>query len=447
MSFPTETLPEVIRRFCEEGATANRVPVEFFTIPALVAAGSAVGTSRRLEVKRGWTFPANVFAAIVAHTGAGKSPAQAAALAPMEKLQAELARQFEQNWRSFEDELSQWESKDRKERGLKPKPPKMGEILIKDTTVEALVEAHANNPRGLLMVQDELTAWALSLNQYRGGKGADRQHFLSLWAGAPVKVNRKTKHPLIIENPHVSIIGAIPPSVLHQLTDERSEGEDGFIHRILFAYPDLPPGEWTEKVISESTWRSYEDLFHALFKLFADLDGRPEIVKLSPEAKSLWVEKFERTEVEKWHFANTFSPLRGPWAKMPSQAGRIALILHCCKVVLGEAQDFVLDRETMAQAWLLVDYFKDHARRVYRSLTQTPEDRRAEAIMIWVKKRGGEASIRDIYTHEVAGCRSAKEVEQAINRLVEQGVGELVTSKKASGQQTKIFRLIQFVNN
>ena len=56
--------------------------------------------------------------------------------------------------------------------------------------------------------------------------------------GSPTKIDRKSepRRPLIVTDPFVSIIGCIPPAKLAAL-DDGNDGEDGFIHRILFAYP------------------------------------------------------------------------------------------------------------------------------------------------------------------------------------------------------------------
>jgi hypothetical protein len=67
------------------------------------------------------------------------------------------------------------------------------QLYTTDATLEALIQLLHQNPRGLLFVRDELTAWVLGMNQYRGGRGADRQQWLSLWNGADLIVHRKIR--------------------------------------------------------------------------------------------------------------------------------------------------------------------------------------------------------------------------------------------------------------
>ena len=63
--------------------------------------------------------------------------------------------------------------------GKKPKPgppPRPKRIDVNDVTMECLINLLADNPRGLVMVQDELAGFLSGMNQYKGGKGSDRAY-------------------------------------------------------------------------------------------------------------------------------------------------------------------------------------------------------------------------------------------------------------------------------
>ena len=57
------------------------------------------------------------------------------------------------------------------------------EERLRDDYPEATLWVLEDNPRGLLMVQDEGVAWVRSMGQYKGGRGNDRQFWLSAWSG------------------------------------------------------------------------------------------------------------------------------------------------------------------------------------------------------------------------------------------------------------------------
>ena len=118
----------------------------------------------------------------------------------------------------------------------------------------------------MLVYRDELTGLVASLNQYKGGKGGDKQFWLTPWSSQDYTVNRKGKEPLRIERPFLSVIGNIPPDMLGDLADRRGR-EDGFIDRILFAYPDPVTVKWTDEVPDAKLEKKYVDACLKIGKL------------------------------------------------------------------------------------------------------------------------------------------------------------------------------------
>ena len=113
------------------------------------------------------------------------------------------------------------------ERPKKPEEPAMAQVFTTDGTLEALSVLLHQNRRGLAFVRDELTGWARAMNQYRSGRGADRQAWLSFWSGAEHLVNREgLKEALLLLDPFLCVAGCLPPDVLDELADERGR-EDG----------------------------------------------------------------------------------------------------------------------------------------------------------------------------------------------------------------------------
>ena len=73
----------------------------------------------------------------------------------------------------------------------------MPRIKVTDATIEAVAAILAGNPRGLLLVRDELAAWLGNLAKY--GEG-DRAFFLEAYGAHPYVVDRrKLAVPLRLE--------------------------------------------------------------------------------------------------------------------------------------------------------------------------------------------------------------------------------------------------------
>ena len=55
---------------------------------------------------------------------------------------------------------------------------------------ESLASLLGGSP-GISVIRDELSGWIASMDQYKGGKGAERQAYLSLWSSTALKIDRK----------------------------------------------------------------------------------------------------------------------------------------------------------------------------------------------------------------------------------------------------------------
>lgn len=450
--FPVEALPGPLQRMVLEVAQALPCPADFVGVPMLAVAGAAIGTSRVIQVKQGWREGARLYSGVVAEPGSKKSPALDHVIQPLMRRQLALKAEYDgakerhlQEVGRYERELAAWKEAVRKEAKdgggnpgempLKPEEPVMGQLIASDATLEAVAQLLAENPRGLLFFRDELTGWVRAMDAYRSGKGADRQAWLTFWSGGSYIVNRKSeKEPLVLTNPFVCVTGCLPPDVLGELSDERGR-EDGFIHRVLFAYPDPVPLSWSEAVISDATLQGYDAVVQALWGLKPgeDEEGRrvPQVLSFTPDAKALWVEWIED------HYREGADPLfppnlRGPWAKLEGYCARLALVLHLCRYVCCEAESEEVDRISVAGAATLVEYFKSHARRVYARLHATEDDQRVVLALTWIQKRGGTATARDLLRSNVAGVKTADDAQRLLRTLERRGYGKTKQGAKKS---------------
>jgi hypothetical protein len=290
---------------------------------------------------------------------------------------------------------------------------------------EAVADVHSKNPRGLVVVKDELSGWVASLNAYRQGKGDDKQFWLSVNSGSLVKVNRKgSPEPLIVRRPCVAIVGALTPSNLG--TIRGGNADDGWLDRILFSYPEAEaiPG-WTEEDIPADLIDDWSKAVHRLFSRPPMLDDRgrerPYLIHMDGRAKAIWVEWFN---AHKREMADEETPrsLIGPWSKLEGFTARLALILTCLHqaydpIDRGNPRD--VDALAMHGATKLCAYFKAHFRRARLDLAHRHDDGddMAERTLKWVIRHGlREFSGRD---HNRIFYRVPdEERELALNRLI-----------------------------
>ena len=116
-----------------------------------------------------------------------------------------------------------------------PPPPKPARGIINDATPEKVAEILSRDPRGSLMVHDELAGWLDGFERYNAGASA-RALFLSCWNGGHFLKDRVGKGKtdldaeIRIDNLALSILGGIQPDRLAKTRDLTS---DGLLQRIL----------------------------------------------------------------------------------------------------------------------------------------------------------------------------------------------------------------------
>lgn len=325
--FPLEALPSAIRQFVAEGAEALPGPYELLAIPALVAAGAAIGNACGIRLKEGWQEKPSLYAVVICNSGTMKSPALDHATFPVKQHQTDTRR----TWTS-------------------------------DVTVESLARLLTEHPRGLLVIRDELAGWVKAENQYKGGKGTDKEFYLSAWGGQSFVVDRVgaggKSTPLFIDRPFVSVVGGLPPDVLQEL-DQSAGIADGFFPRILFAWPDRFFPNWTDKTISRETTKQYETMFSDLYTLGNIATAETTYLGLALDAQEAFI------AWHKQHFSEAViqatSPfLEGCYDKLKGYCARLALIHALCT----NHRSLSVPLKSIEAAITLVAYFKTQALKV-----------------------------------------------------------------------------------
>ena len=82
--------------------------------------------------------------------------------------------------------------------------------MTSDATVEKLGEILNENPRGLLVLRDELSGWLRTLD--RSGREGDREFFLESWNGTgSYTFDRIGRGTVRVGSMTVSLFGGIQP--------------------------------------------------------------------------------------------------------------------------------------------------------------------------------------------------------------------------------------------
>jgi hypothetical protein len=188
--FPVDVFPPVLAAYCQEVSNATGTPPDFAAMAMLVTAGAAIGNSRALCIKENtWREGPRFYLALVGDPTSGKTPVMELVVKPYQEQQTRILKEFKDAMAAHESAKAEYERAVKQNRALPagqrvdlpivpPKPNKPKRFIVGDATVESLAPILEQNPRGLLMAQDEGVGWVRAMGQYKRGLGNDRQFWL-----------------------------------------------------------------------------------------------------------------------------------------------------------------------------------------------------------------------------------------------------------------------------
>ena len=263
--FPLELMGSMAP-WCNESAISANAPVDYVVGGLVAYVAGIVGNNLVVvpypENKPGWREPMILWGVIVGPPSSGKTPA----LQPLESALADIERKnrkvYREEMKKYEAEcddtkvhLSAWKAgclkakkdgediPERPAESFPPDKPTLERIRIGDITIEKLARLLGENPRGLFLSRDELSALIGNMERNARG-GTDRPHYLETYGAGTIIVDRVSEpEPIIVEQASLSIFGGIQPAKLEQMNTTE---EDGFHARFLYFFPEGVELVWCE---------------------------------------------------------------------------------------------------------------------------------------------------------------------------------------------------------
>jgi hypothetical protein len=398
------------------------------TISSALKLGSEVVASEAADYR----VPPNLYAALVARSGAKKSPvSRLLVTAPTTTIRRELAKA---HTRALQD----WTEQNRNVKpSERPDPPRAVFMSISDTTAEALAsQLQAQEVRGLslLLHRDELAGMFGSLNAYRSGRGGDEEQLLEAYDGSGFHSLRvaATGGGRFYERCQLSVWGTIQPAILERLV---ANGDaSGLWARFMFI--PLP-----EKVVpiaaTESTSErdAAADAALRLSKICQLIYKLPRAsLSLTDEARRVFFDYEARCQADA---LAALIPAQGAlWGKAPGKALRLAGLLHTIHQVAGDGDHSpLIEEQIIRNAATLVDHVNSWTMSLHASVEQGPATQLMRTVHRIAQSHGGFVSSRDIWS--AMSRQQRKEIDsaaitQAMEALQELGSGEIEQSRRGS---------------
>lgn len=431
-SFPLEIFPKAIRDIIEALEEYENYNVDFTSASFLTVFAAAMGNTWSVRFMTGWVSRPIIYMVLVGSPSCGKTPPLQQAVAPLLKLDGEYDMIYCKEMETYR----RWErmSAKQREKHSLPEEMKMPQRkchVVVDSTVEALIGALRDNPRGVLIYKDEIDSLLSNFNRYNG---SDEGYFLSLFSGTPFKYSRKSNNEhIFLANPYCSIIGTTQPGRLgEQFGGKRMM--NGFSSRFLKVYPEIDKmPSWNDTAMPDSVLEEWERIIRKVVAATpsTDQEGKATSIELlfSQEAKLRVIQW--KDEVNNKAYAETDSDaVRALCGKLETYLVRFCLVIQIMHCICGESGMDKIEPGTAELAIRLTEYFRNMESRIAPEIEPGILDNRFTELL---------GNLRDSFTTAEA-VREALQLgisESSVKRFLRDG-GRGFVKKKSHGCYRKI---------
>lgn len=357
--FPYDIFPDVIQDYIK----AHKIQNEYIGGFMLSALSTAIGNTCYLEALDGYRLRTNLYMAIVAHAGGGKSPAMKIAFKHLQEKDNEAYNRYQSRLAEYLQELA---ALDKKEKSKLPKPV-LKQCIINDATMETVIHVLQYNQKGCCLVADELAGFMKRMSQYKDGD--DTQKWLEMWDSSPVLQQRITAEDRKLSDYTIGIVGGIQPGIIDVLSSKDNQ-YNGFYHRFLFVFPESEPKPNFEPIVCpEYIKQDVIGIFDKIM-LHRENDVKTKYF-LSTDALGLY---------KRWHdYKNKYynraldENAKGIIAKYQAYCLRFALIIQCCDDL--NKRTGIIEQQSVERAIRLTEYFLGNMLKSLKLLSpETPID-------------------------------------------------------------------------
>jgi hypothetical protein len=314
-AFPVSVLPPTLSGFVSAQHCAMGADPAALAMAALTTVAGSLHAETHVRMGDTWGEKPILWVALVGQPSTMKSPIIDKATKPLRRID----HRRDALWRQQD---AQWQQQNKGTKNPAPRPPKPARSIINDATPEKTAEILSRDPRGALMVHDELAGWLGGFERYSSG-ASSRAFQLTCWNGGPYikdRVGQGARDPyaeLRVENLALSLLGGIQPDRLSAMRDLTS---DGLLQRLLPVL--MRPAERGDQnfpaAVSEDAYERLIQLVHCASPRRYQFDNDGLRVRDRMLDYLYTLEQLEGLS----------PPLVAAIGKLKGYFGRIALVLH-----------------------------------------------------------------------------------------------------------------------
>jgi hypothetical protein len=407
-AFPLDILPPAVQDYVKSQAAIIGSDISGLAMCVLGAFSGALhhGFAIRMQRHSNWYERPRLWILNVADPSQRKTPTLKTTTHPIVHYETHLRVKYGHDLRDYEQASAQTQGQERNAASRKPDPPPR--YVVWDTSVEKLGELLALNPKGLLVLSDEISFWLGSMERYSNSAGrSDRGFWLQAYDGGPHNVDRIKRGSIHIKNLSVSLLGCIQPDRLAEMQGLTS---DGLLQRFI-------PVMWGPATFTQDHPCNDE----AYSKLVRELIFAKPTRLIMDDAALATMTNLRQHLFDIEQTSGGLAAGFQSWVgKLHGIAGSLALILHMAHDPQIGAT-YAIEEQTVENVrQLMLDFILPHGYEFYQ---QAGGSERLRQLASWILTSGKQRIVSSDITRNVADCRglTLPQLQERLSPLVAGG--------------------------
>ena len=469
--YPLDALGPILAPAVATLARIIQAPPAMIAQSLLAAAAYCVQPHGNVIID-GRVMPLALYCISIGASGERKSAIDSQALKPIVEKQRELVEAYKLDAKLHKTDLRDFEkvekdlSKDkvvdlaairrtRDEKiaaiaaiGDQPAPPLFPNLLISEPTAEGMFKLFSGGQPSLGLFSDE---GGLLI----GGHAMQKETRLrtiatlsKLWDGRPLDRVRAGDGASVLYDRRLSLHLMMQPLVASELFTDPIYTDQGFLARVLCAWPESTAGnrryvhaDPTTDPAMQRYWTTLTTLLNRVYPLRPETRNelQPRCIPLSAKAKAVWVAYADTIETQ-LAVGQPLETVRGFASKSAEHAARIAGVLALIQDVTAPEIGAVEVESAIA----LMDYYLTEVLRLQAAGIADPDLQLAEKLRAWCSGRS-TIHLREVYQFGPSGIRDAETVRKMVNILVKHGwLVKLPDGLEIDGvQRREVWRVVE----
>jgi len=397
-AFPVDLLPGVVADYARDQSELIGVDAGVIGMAAIGAMAGCIDDRIQIQPKRHdptWLESARLWISIIGDPSTKKSPGIKKAISPVNRVAEKWRKQHQESMKHWEDACYQAKAEDKKAR--LPPAPEGKRLTVGDTTVEKLGDILSKQePRGILVIRDELSGFLTSMDAYKNGGGKDRSAWLEAYNGGPLEIDRIGRGSFFVPNWSASVVGGIQLSVIDDYANVTNH--DGMLQRfLLYNATPAPPGKDRQPNMKA------KDLYVELIDHLAHLQPADRPVTLTEDAHQ--VREAFSSRLHKLAVSTPNKHLSAMLGKWEGTFARLLLVFHCveAKEKWQHPQEMQVSGETAAKVdGLLWRVILPHSIAFYSGIDLAEKSARQLAGLVLAREWVRFTVKRDLHNYMLA---------------------------------------------